>query len=101
MEMILMHQHVNVTPTTFNLEMDTELANRYRREASARNISVRNLLLELLDVITADKLIDAILDVDAEPPPDPKIGRPRKVVSALNQPRKVVLTPKLKGAAVG
>jgi hypothetical protein len=78
MEMILMHQHMNVTPTSINLEIAYELANRFRREAVTREMPVRSLLLELLDIIAHDKLIDAILDRDAEePPPDRKIGRPK------------------------
>jgi hypothetical protein len=77
MEMILMHQHVNVTPTSINLEIAYELANRFRREAVTREMPVRSLLLELLDIIAHDKLIDAILDRDAPAPSDRKIGRPK------------------------
>ena len=38
-----MHQHVNVTPTSINLEIAYELANRFRREAVTREMPVQAL----------------------------------------------------------
>jgi hypothetical protein len=75
-------------PATIQLELGTDLVACFRSEAAIRDMPVRSLILELLDVIVSDKLIDAILDHDAPEPPPRKHGRPRKVV----------LTPKLKGA---
>jgi hypothetical protein len=72
-----MIHHTNVTPTSIDLEIATELANRFRREAVTREMPVRSLLLELLDIIAHDKLIDAILDRDAPEPPPRKHGRPK------------------------
>jgi hypothetical protein len=83
----LMHQHTNVAPTTFQLELATELANRFRREAIAHDMPVRRLILELLDIITQDKLIDAILDKDASPPPPHKPGRPKGSVNNKKEAR--------------
>jgi hypothetical protein len=90
-----MHQHVNVAPTSINLEIAYELANRFRREAIIREMPVKRLLHDLLDVIASDKLIDAILDRPALP--DRKIGRPK----GSTTPKLKNAALKLKSAAVG
>jgi hypothetical protein len=91
-----MHQHTNVAPTAFRLELDTELANRYRREAVTRELTVRGLITSILEVVYQDKLIDAVLD--APPQPDRKIGRPKG--STTSKPKSCTAL-KLKSAAVG
>jgi hypothetical protein len=70
--------HMPHTPATFQLEIATELVARFRREAVVRDMPVRALMLELLDVIERDKLIDAILDYEPPAPKDKKLGRPKK-----------------------
>ena len=92
-----MHQHVNVAPSSINLEIAYELANRFRREAATREMPVKRLLHDLLDVIASDKLIDAILDRPA--PPDREIGRPKG--STTSKPKSAAPKLKLKSAAVG
>jgi hypothetical protein len=65
-------------PATFQLEIATDLVARFRREAVIRDMPVRALMLQPLDVIVSDKLIGAILDHDAPAPPPPrKLGRPK------------------------
>ena len=90
-----MHQHTNVAPTAFWLELETELANRYRREAVTREVTVRGLITSILEVVYQDKLIDAVLD--APPQPDRKIGRPKGCTAPAPKAKRPTL--KLKSAA--
>jgi hypothetical protein len=64
------------------LELAPELVTRFRHEAAIRDVPVRTLILELLDIIATDKLIDAIIDEKSQPPPHRKPGRPKKLNTA-------------------
>jgi hypothetical protein len=44
------------------IEVDPVLLQRLRAEAARRDMPVNSLIRDLLDVITSDKLIPAILD---------------------------------------
>jgi hypothetical protein len=65
-------------PASLQLEITPELVPRFRHEAVIRDMPVRALILELLDIIMSDKLIDAIIDEKTQPPPRKKPGRPKK-----------------------
>ena len=50
------------------IEVDHCIVARLRIEAARRERTVKSLILELLDTIANDKLVDAVLDDEAEPP---------------------------------
>jgi hypothetical protein len=80
------------TPATFRLEITTDLVARFRREAVIRDMPVRALMLQLLDVIVSDKLIGAILDYETPLPPR-KPGRPKGSGKPHTAPKLETVTP--------
>ncbi len=49
-------------PPPVQIELEIDLVRRLRPEAARRGVSVAALVRDLLDVVAADQLVDAILD---------------------------------------
>jgi hypothetical protein len=58
-------------PAVVTIEVEHAVVARLRVEAARREVPVKSLIRDLLDVIAADQLTGAILDdgAPAEPPP--------------------------------
>jgi hypothetical protein len=47
-----------------SIELEHEIAVKFRREAARREMTVQGLVREILDVVATDRLTTAILDTD-------------------------------------